>query len=501
MITRRALLAGTAAVGAAGVIGRFAPLGAEAQEPQPLRIPALIDARRQGQSVSLQVESGETAFYPGRPTPTLGYNGSYLGPTLRLHRGDEVEVTVANRLRAVTSVHWHGLIIPGPSDGGPHQPVRPGATWRPRLTVNQPASTLMYHSHVHGGTAEQVYSGLAGVLLVADESERALGLPSDYGVDDIPLVLQDRNFDRSGQLVYPDGRMAVMMGVRGDTFVVNGTVNPVARVPDRLVRLRLVNASNARVYDLAFDDGRVLHWIASESGLLDRPVPLRRLLLAPGERAEILVDFSDNRAVALQTGPDRNVPMGGMMGMMGMSRNADPDRPQTVLRFEPAPAAETARRSVPDRLVAIDRVNPASAVRRRRLVLTMGMGMMGGGMGMGRGMGGGGMGMMAHGIDGRPFEMNRIDQRIRLGDVEIWEVSGEMMAHPFHVHGVHFEVIGRDGGRPSVRDQGLRDTVLVEEPVELLVRFTQPSLDHPFMYHCHILEHEDHGMMGQFTVA
>lgn len=175
-----------------------------------------------------------------------------------------------------------------------------------------------------------------------------------------------------------------------------------------------------------------------------------------------------------------------------------------VMRFDPTSRAGAVSR-VPQTLTSWTRPDPTRASRRRRLNLTMGMGMgmgMGGmrGQGMGRGpMGGmGAMGGPLHGIDGRAFDMNRIDQRVRLGDVEIWEVSGELMHHPFHIHGVHFEVLRRGGRSPDVTDQGRRDTVLVQEPVELLVRFGQPAPEVAFMYHCHILEHEDHGMMGQY---
>lgn len=131
------------------------------------------------------------------------------------------------------------------------QLIRRGTTWRPVLSVRQPAATLFYHSHVHVRTAEQVYSGLAGVLLVTDDDENALGLPSEYGVDDLPLVLQDRQFE-DARLVIPQGMMSLMMGRRGNTLLVNGTPNPVARVPRRLARLRFVNGSNARIFNLAF---------------------------------------------------------------------------------------------------------------------------------------------------------------------------------------------------------------------------------------------------------
>ena len=390
--------------------------------------------------------------------------------------------------------------------------AHPGRTrWRPApgdppgrdlaLCAPHPpaAATLWYHSHVHGGTAEQVYAGLAGVLLVTDEEEQALGLPSEYGVDDLPLVLQDREFE-DGRLILPAGMMTLMHGRRGNTLLVNGTVGPVARVPGRLVRLRLVNGSNARIYHLAFEDDRPFHWIASEGGLLEMPVELRSLSLAPGERAEILVDFADGRAVALETGQDTNAPM--MMGMMMDLRARGSELlgggRETVLRFEPG-GGEATQSNIPARLVPRQGVDASEAVRRRRFVLTMGLGgmmdgMMGGGTGGGMGMdgmmgGGTGGGMGVHGINGRAFDMDRIDEKVGLGDVEIWEVSGEMMTHPFHVHGVHFEVLSRNGSAPGPRDQGLRDTVVVQEPVELLVRFTQPAMASPFIYHCHILEH------------
>ena len=388
--------------------------------------------------------------------------------------------------------------MPAQLDGGPHQLIAPGATWRPVLPVRQPAATLFYHSHVHGETARQVYRGLAGVLIVADDAEAALDLPSEYGIDDIPLVLQDRQFE-NGRLVLPSGMMTVMEGSRGDTLLVNGTPDAFVRVPPRRIRLRLVNGSNARIYRLSFDDGRAFHWIATDGGLLEAPVELRELDLAPGQRAEILVDFSAGGSATLETAGDFNLPI---MGMMGRPRDSLGAQRQPLLQFE-AGEPGVAPIPMPARLAVHERADASRAVKRRRFVLNMGMGMggmagggmRGGGM-MGRGMMGGGMEI---GINGRAFDMARVDECVRLGDTEIWEVSGEMMAHPFHVHGVHFEVLSRGGARPDVLDQGLKDTVLVQEPVELLVRFTQPATEAPFMYHCHILEHEDNGLMGQYA--
>jgi blue copper oxidase len=269
------------------------------------------------------------------------------------------------------------------------------------------------------------------------------------------------------------------------------------------VRLRIVNGSNARIFDLSFDDQRTFHWIASEGGLLEEPIQMRSLTLAPGERAEILVNFSDGRRVALRTAPDTNLPM--MIGpgsrVRSLATKIFGGGDEVVLHFEPSGRQDPTL--PPGRLIPRQRVNASQATKRRRFVLGMGMGgMMGGGMGSGGGMMGGGMGsgggMM---INGRSFEMDRIDEQVTLGDTEIWEISGEMMSHPFHIHGVQFEVLSRNGGKPIARDAGMRDTVLVREPIELLVHFTQPAVKAPFMYHCHILEHEDNGMMGQFVTV
>lgn len=491
--SRRSLLIG-AGMMSAGALTTL-PFGrnpAAAAERQPLKIPPLIDALTRGNAITLRAQVGKTEFFPGISSATLGYNGSNLGPTIRVHQGDDVEIEVTNALNEDTTVHWHGLLISAELDGGPHQLIKPTNTWRPVLPIRQPAATLFYHPHGHGRTGTQVYSGLAGVLIVTDEAERALALPSEYGIDDLPLVLQERQFE-DGLVVVPQGMMTMMQGRRGNTILVNGTPNATARVPRRIVRLRLVNGSNARIYDVSFSDDRLFHWIASEGGLLDRPIQLRSLTLAPGERAELLVDFSDGQAVSLRTAPDTNLPM--MMGPLARVRNLASGlfggRGQIVLNFDPVGKQEGSIQ-IPERLVERTRPDASSVKTRRRFVLSMGMGgMMGGGAGEGSNMF----------INGRAFEMNRMDEKVRLGDTEIWEVSGEMMSHPFHIHGVQFEVLSRNGSKPTVRDAGVRDTVVVREPVELLVRFDHPAEKAPFMYHCHILEHEDSGMMGQFTTG
>lgn len=478
--SRRAFVAGLSAAGLGAYVAR-----PRAEEAPDLPVPPLLDAA--DGPVALTAQPGRTEFFPGAASETAGFNGAFLGPTLRLHSGRTAAMQVRNRLPEATTVHWHGLLVPSAVDGGMHNEIAPGGEWSPVLPVRQPAMTGWYHAHPHMRTGPQVYAGLAGMLLVTDAQEQALGLPSRYGVDDLPLVLQDRAFDAAGRMVYPRNHMTLMHGVHGNVLLVNGARSPRTKVPAALVRLRLLNAANARVFDLQFEDRRSFHWIASDAGLLREPVALQRLQLAPGQRAELLVDFADGRPAVLA---HRGVSMA-----MGQRTPTVSLRP--LLSF--APAAGEGVRSVPRQLARWTPPAAPEGLRRRKLTLTMGTAGMGGGMQ--------GMGAMAQGIDGRPFDMARIDQAVRLGDTEVWEVSsqpGMMMdqPHPFHIHGVHFEVLRRDGRAPDPLDAGRRDTVLVDAPVELLVHFTQPAgRGAPFMYHCHILEHEDAGMMGQFTVA
>lgn len=215
-----------------------------------------------------------------------------------------------NHLNEETTLHWHGLLIPSHIDGGPHNTISPGAVWTPELKITQPAATTWFHPHPHGNTARQVYGGLAGLMIVSDGGDEDRGLPMTYGVDDLPVVLQDKRFGREGTFPYEPTMMEIMHGFQGDTLLVNGAIEPIASVPAALVRLRLLDAANARNFDLRFGDGRPFFVIAGDAGLLPEPVEVRNLVIAPAERYEILVDFSDGRAVVLVTGPDVHHGMG-----------------------------------------------------------------------------------------------------------------------------------------------------------------------------------------------
>jgi cuproxidase len=486
MLTRRAFAVGAGAVASATLLDPRFGHGELIRAAARLPIPQLIDAASQNNVVRLSVSSGRHEFYKGKPTRTYGYSAPILGPVLRLRRGHRVEMVVHNAIHLPTTVHWHGLLVPGDADGGPQQRINPGATWRPVLTVDQPAATLWYHPHPHHDTGRQTYLGLAGLIIVDDGDDR--GLPRDYGVDDLPLIIQDREFDLDGSLGYDPGQLGVVYGVRGDTVIVNGAIRPTARVPAGWVRLRLLNAANARNFELRFQDRRTFYIIASDGGFLARPVPMSELRISAAERFELLVDFSNQQSVVLETGPDR------VMGIFGTISDSDTSEYVPVMRFEVGSAATLGR--LASELVDPGAMDPSAAVRRRQFVLN-------------NGVCGQRTWMSEHpdipalvGINGQVHDPNRIDVETKLGTSEIWEIVSVGMPHPFHVHGAMFRVLTLDGKPPPEHLAGRKDVVLVEGKAELLVNFTRPATrEHPFMYHCHILEHEDAGMMGQYTCA
>jgi FtsP/CotA-like multicopper oxidase with cupredoxin domain len=486
MSRRSALKLGGAALAIATVGGFYATTTASyaghPKIPRPLQIPPLDEGQMQGgvRVFDMQVQTGQTEFFEGLKTDTLGINGSYLGPTLRMKSGETVRMNVANGLGETTTLHWHGFNLPARADGGPHQEIAPGAVWSPEFEVREKAATMWYHSHQFHKTADHVWAGMAGLVVIDDDESGALDLPDTYGVDDIPVVLQDRSFRRNGQMPYSSSMQSRMMGMIGDIPMVNGTIAPFFDVTTSLIRLRLLNGANASIYTLGFADGRTFSQISSDGGLLAAPAQMSSLRLAPGERADIVVDMSDGRAATL-----RSVAAGGGGGMMGgMMGSPAFDflelRPATSLTTSPA---------LPDRLTDLPAVSDSGVTKTRGFELQMS-----------------GMGPFAKFmINSKSMAMDRIDEVVEKGVTEIWEVSNSSpMAHPFHVHNTQFRILDRNGAAPNAGERGLKDTVLVnpQERVRILVRFdnyTDP--ERPYMFHCHILEHEDAGMMGQFTVV
>ncbi|MDJ0337095.1 multicopper oxidase domain-containing protein [Cryobacterium sp. PH31-O1] len=440
----------------------------------PLAIPPLAEStvNAAGERVfDLEAQAGSTEFVPGVATDTWGYNGSYLGPTLVAKRGENVRINVANALDEATTVHWHGMSLPAEMDGGPHQMVEPGATWSPNFTIDQPASTLWYHPHPAGNTEHQVEMGLAGLFLLQDDEEAALTLPRSYGVDDIPVVVQDRRFDENGQFV-TDVRGYI--GPIGDQLLVNGTLAPYLDVTSEVVRLRLVNGSTSRVYDFGFSDGRSFDLIASDGGLLPEAAPMDGIRLSPGERAEILVHLTPGETVNLQsTPPDLGT------SASAATRNAGDD---TLDVLELRAAATLSSIGAPSTtLASIEPLQKADAATDRSFTLN------------------------GYTINNKLMDMTRIDETVEAGATEVWTVDNAMpLPHNFHVHAVQFQVLRVGTQPPPAELSGWKDTIYLEPGVryELIMQFAEyTNPDFPYMFHCHMLVHEDAGMMGQFVVV
>ncbi|MCO5206062.1 MAG: multicopper oxidase domain-containing protein [Anaerolineae bacterium] len=452
----------------------------------PLQTGQLIDGVR---TYDLEMITGTTEFTPGIGTPTMGYNGTFLGPTLVLTRGESVQLNVTNHIGAHTTTHWHGLHLPAIMDGGPHQGIMPGATWSPTFTMLNRAALYWFHPHPHAsgavdpnGTGAQVYNGLAGLMIVRDDTSIALDLPKTYGIDDFPLIVQDRGFNPDGTFRHFPSPTGPFFR-KGDVFLVNGAISPTMIAPAQMVRLRILNASNTRIYNFGFSDNRTFFQIGSDGGFLETPTPRSRLLLAPGERAEIVVDF----------GGDEGSSVEWMAYNSGVGTTYVPPFIQdeydttdfAIFTIDIGPPTPNPVTALPGNLTTIDRFSAEDAVNSdtpRQFVLQAGAM-----------------------INGVKMDMDVINEYIRLNDIEIWEITNtSVFAHPFHVHDDAFQILSRNGVAPPAHEMGWKDTVIVKpgENVKLIRIFEDfADSDLPYMYHCHLLEHEDAGMMGQFVVV
>jgi len=441
-----------------------------------LAIPPLLEPQEEdGRKVfDLTLEQGRAELLPGKPAATWGVNGAYLGPTLRAERGDHVELRVRNELPEMTTVHWHGMHLPAAADGGPHQPIEPGATWTPSWEIDQPAATLWYHPHPHGETADHVYRGVAGLFLLDDPETSGLALPGDYGINDIPLIIQDKRLHADGALDFSQ-RLISPTGRLGGTILVNGTYSPYVQIGDERVRFRLLNGSNARVYNVGFDDDREFDLIATEGGLLETPRRMGRIQLSPGERAEIVAAFEPGERIVLRSFEPELGTSFWENRFVGGDDSFDLLEIRGSGSLAPSP-------EVADTLGAHEHYHREDATRTRSFELS----------GQSR-------------INARKMDMSRIDEVIPPGGTEVWTVRNAAgTPHNFHVHGVSFAVLDYAGERPPPHLSGLKDTVYVppNETVTLLVRFPDyPDPETPYMFHCHMLQHEDRGMMGQFVLS
>ena len=451
---------------------------ASAQFNNPMAIPPALDL----DTFHLVVDEHVHQFYPGINTNTYGASAEYLGPTLIMHTGDTARIRVHNDLAQITTMHWHGLRVPGEFDGGPQRVIDPGDVWDVKYEVKNPAGTYWYHPHPHMLTAFQASMGIAGFIIVQDDEEAALDLPRTYGVDDFPVVVQDRKFNANGDFV---------IGPFGDSVLVNGTPRPYLECPAQVVRLRLLNGSNARVYPLGFENDQPFSVIASDGGLLNAPVTMDRLPLSNGERAEILLDLTGmegDSLLLMSYGSELPLTVPGSSYILWESSPLSGiDFPVLRIRIT-APTADPVT-TMPATLGTAQPYDEGFATGSRTKTLT-GNGMVGMGMFM---------------INGAMYDINVVNDTIELGSMEVWTFQNNSnMAHPMHIHGGSFFILDRDGIAPPAWEQGAKDVVLVDvgEAVRVIMRFDEISgPEWPFMYHCHNLMHEDNMMMAQYIVV
>lgn len=442
---------------------QLAPSGEPEKE---LAIPPLlapVSSKNNEIEYDVVAQKGSSQIKKGQKTNTLGYNGNYLGPVIKIKKGQTVTLNTKNELDRTTSFHWHGLEVPSSSDGGPHQIVSSGETKKITFTVNQEAASLWFHPHPEGDTAAQVYEGLAGLVYVEDSHSDELNIPKDYGINDIPLIVQDRSFDENNQLNYDKSYNAD--GTQGETLLINGTINPYIKVTETWIRYRIFNGSNSRNFTFNLKDKSAFYQIATDGGFLNHPVELDELILAPGERAEILINT------------EKSAPNDTEITLMANNIAALHMKKNNITKKTDFSTSKRLNNLV-------ENLNTAG-LKTQKIELN-------------------GMSHMVN-INNNTFNMNRIDLFKKKDQQEVWEVhnrNGMMggMIHPFHIHGVQFRILSRNDEVAPENEQGWKDTVLVNpnEQVNLLVKFQQDGV---FMYHCHILEHEELGMMGQLEVS
>lgn len=467
--------------------------GINLRAQNPLFIPPTLT----GTTFNLNVQTGTQNFFPSNPTPTYGINGPFLSPTIIVNKGDVVTLNVNNGLPVATTMHWHGLHVAPENDGGPHQSIAAGTTWSPSFEILNQAGTFWYHPHGDGKTDLHVSKGLAGLFIVHDADELAAGLPITYGVDDIPIIVQTKAFDVLNQIAIADHMDTALF--------VNGTLDPQLTVPAQVVRFRLLNGSSMRSFDFGLSNNQVFYQVATDAGLRAAPLALTRLRLSPGERAEILVDFSALQGQQLDLmsfssemdygifgGPGLGA---GMDTIHGYSENPLNGTDFTLVSMSVGAPTAAPVTSIPSALVPFVPFDPVNADVQRTLVLdtirllpTNMPSLVEG----------------PFGFNGETFDMGVINMEIPLNSTEVWTlVNKTLIAHPFHLHDVAFNVIEKNGTIPAPEEQGWKDVVLVmpNDSVKFITKFITFSDEMmPYMYHCHLLHHEDDGMMGSFLV-
>lgn len=465
--------------------------------------PLIIPPSLSGNSFDLTLKKDSMEFYPGIYTHTMGVSFPILGPTLIFEKGEEVSVSFNNQLDDTTTIHWHGMHVPAHVDGGPHTPIPPNTVWNPEFTVLDHASTMWYHPHLMEKTNAHVQMGIAGFIIVQDDEEAMLDIPRTYGVDDFPIVFQTKN-------ISADYQIDVDMAVSGydSLLLVNGTIDPYLESPAQVLRFRLLNGATERDFRVGLNNGQDFYIIGTDGGLLEEPVLLNRLEIAPGERYEILIDLTGMQGETVEilnygteipsgiygTASDNISGMGGASAIPGYAENDYNGSDFTLLTLNIIAPTVNAITSIPNSLVDIDFIEEVDVDEERQILMAPSI------MGPNTALVG------PFTFNGMSFMMGDVNLEIPLGNKEVWTlVNQTMIGHPYHTHDVQFNILEINGNPPPAHMVGWKDVVMVPAmmgTVKYIARFedhANPTA--PYMYHCHILTHEEMGMMGQFVVV
>jgi spore coat protein A len=412
----------------------------------------------------VDIKEGLAEILPGFETPIYGYEGVYPGPTIRARKGRPAIVRQHNQLSFDSNVHLHGGYVPAAHDGHPMDVIAPGKSFDYTYPNEQDAAFLWYHDHAHGRTARTLYYGLVGTYLLHDDREADLELPQ--GEYDVPLVLADHAFNKDGSFRYAEN---VDLGFRGDTMLVNGAVSPRMAVQRRIYRLRFLNASNARSYELRLGNARQMLQIASDGGLLESPVARTSFPLHPAERIEVLIDFR-----AFKPGSE----------IVVQNVASDAGTTKSVMRFDVVDGGGAEEARMPrGRMRTLEKLPEPNATHRWDLSLFTQSG-------------------VQWQIANRGFDPNRIDVSTRLGTSELWQWNNTSnRVHPMHLHGMLYRVVERSSGVVHPGERGWKDTVGVLPGEVVTVQPWFVPYEGRYVFHCHSLEHGDKAMMLQLEVA
>ena len=481
---RQFIALGAASTGAA-LVGNWLRRGTSSQPVTSAPVNSVPLYQSSNGLLELDLEARESSVILGdRQANLLTYNRQIPAPRLEAKPGDKVRIHFTNNLEQPTNIHYHGLHMPitGNADNV-FLKIEPGAklTYEFQIPNNHPSGTFWYHPHLHGLVAEQLFGGLAGLFIVRGRDDE---IPELKAAQEEFLVLQDFSIDSQGRRS-DSAHMSLMMGREGEVITANGQVNPrINLTQGGLLRLRILNASPSRFYRLALEDHALYH-IATDGNSLNEPVEVNELLLTPGQRADILVkkDKESGQYRLLNLPYDRGSMgmMGGsMMGGRGMMGRNNREEPIALATVKYASAVDSL--ALPTKLNSIDPLPEPQTVRRFEL-----------NHGMSPGVG------MAFLINGEYYQGDRIHTQVKLNTVEDWElINTGVMDHPFHIHGNAFQIISRNG-QPELL-LAWRDTVLVKRGETVRIRIPFNDFAGKTVYHCHVLDHEDLGMMGNLAI-